>query len=292
MPLGRLPTVLLAFLVLLGAVPLGAAAADVYYHREMTDRALRELGWTDPLAIDHVCEANVATDLARLPAHSQIGLRILMPGPCTHLASVDGLAESAPYSERSSQGHHFNSLYSFADIARRWAEVDRWVSRVANTWNARPGGATREEVLTLLGVVAHQVQDFYSHSNWVGILDGYTPGDLDPDEFPLWEELVADRDGWREAHPEFDAAAALAHLRRSNAGRSAVEDEGGLQTGRIRHEVIEGDPVPWKHRHHGGDTMRVVHELARRETLLWVARVLERVPLPDEAAPVAAGIAD
>jgi hypothetical protein len=118
--------------------------------------------------------------------------------------------------------------------------------------------------LCLVGLVTHAVQDFYCHSNWVELLDAYTPGDLDPEELPLWAELVHDAGGWREHHPEFDAEAALARLRESDHVCAESDEVGGLQTGRVRGETVTTTCDPWMHRPKVGRTQDALHALADR----------------------------
>jgi hypothetical protein len=273
----------LAALLAAGLVS-SAAASDLRHHRAMTESALRELGWTDEAEISRVAQYSLAVDIGRIPEYTQAVLRVGLPAEVAVADELCALAETAPFSPRGTRGFHFAGLYRFSDIERRWRETEAWADWVAREIAACPSAETRDEArLLLLGLVAHAVQDFYCHSNWVGLLDDFTAGDSDAEEFPIWEELIANEGGWVSRNPAFDAPWALTRLRASDVTRSSSESEGGLQTGRPRTEPVLDAPVPWGHRHAGGQEMEVVHALGVRATALWVARLEKRMGEPKPA---------
>jgi hypothetical protein len=254
------------------AIPGAAQASAIHHHEDITQAALEELGWTDKDAIAIVCHCNVATDFARLPGYSRAALDFVMPATGTYVPLVRGLAQTAAFSPTASKGFHFNSLYSYSDIVTRWEELGAWTEVAVDAISGLDERARTRMSLCLLGVVTHAVQDFYSHSNWVGILDEYTACDLEADEFPLWEELIEGEGDWGTRNPLFPTDQVLEHFQRSNSEVSTEEGDGGLQTGSVRGEEFTG-AVPWAHRHKRGDMQDVVHELAKRATMIWVERI-------------------
>lgn len=263
-------------LLLLGsmmlAIPSATQAAAIKYHEQITNTALRELGWSDENAIAIVSNCNMATDFARLPGYSRAALDFVLPATGTYVPLVRQLGETASYSPRATIGHHFNSLYSYDDIATRWQDMETWVEEVCSAIGGLDEPARNRMSLCLMGVVSHAVQDFYTHSNWVGILNEYTTGDMYPDEFPLWEELQNADSNWRLRNPRFPVEAVMQRLKISNHDLSSDEHEGGLQTGSVRGEKFTG-PEPWAHRHSRGDEQVVAHSLAGRATKIWVERI-------------------
>jgi hypothetical protein len=120
------------------------------------------------------------------------------------------------------------------------------------------------------------VQDFYAHSNWVGILDSFAGGGMDPEALPTWEELTDDRGHWRERHPGFPVEEALYRLRLSDVVVREDEHLGGLQTGSTRYDHFIGCS-PWSHRHARGPEQTAVFALARRASRDWVERIESRM---------------
>lgn len=248
-----------------------ALAHDVFVHRALTEDALAEMGWTDTEAIDRVATYNVGTDIGRLPGHSRAALRFIFPGAAGETAEIRRLTATAAFNPATTVGFHFNSLYSFESISTRWSDLDEWVFMQCEYIAANPADQAR--YYQVLGITLHAVQDFYAHANWIGLLDHYTADSLDPAEFPLWEELIENEAGWRDTHPAFPCDEAINRLKASNAFMSGQETLGGLQTGRIRGEAVDGDITPWLHRHERGEARGVAHHLARRATRLWVERM-------------------
>jgi len=257
--------------IVLAVAPGPARASDIRFHKELTDQVLRQRGWTDPEAIREVARANMATDLARLPAHAQDLLRALAPRTEDSAAEVLRLAATVPFNPQGTDSLHFNSLYTYDAVVLRWTEFGTWVDAHGRELATRglPGSQTR----AFLGVVMHSVQDFYEHANWFTILDRFAPPGMKRGDYPLWEDLVDDRGGWREAHPAFDSAGALNRLRASNAFLSETEELGGLQTGRTRYEHWTTRPKPWMHRHQFGEHRREVEEISTRAMNLWLDRI-------------------
>lgn len=267
-------TLWLAVAVVALASPPPAGASTIYDHRVTTRRALEDAGWKREGDIDRVVTCNMATDFGRLNPITRTLSRIAFPGTGFQIDGVRALGRTAPFSPGSTRGFHFNSLYSYAAIESRWRVLGAWADHVCDSLGRAglPPEEERASRLRLIGMVSHAVQDFYAHANWVGILDRFTPGEMKADEFPVWEELTEGHGGWREHHPAFQWTQALDRMRVSDRARSDAEDEGGLQTGRVRGEKVPG-VTPWRHRHRGGAEKTVVHELARRATILWVQRI-------------------
>jgi hypothetical protein len=242
-------------------------------HNAVIEEALLELGWQDPAQVEEVCRYSTATDLVKLPGWTLGMVECLFPNAGKRIPLVREMAETAPFSPKTSSGFHFNDLYSFSAIETRWKQLEAWVDRMSREM-ARDSGSDRhrEGYLCLLGMVAHAVQDFYAHSNWVGILNKFTEHDFEPDEFPLWEELVEEYGDWRSRHPDFPRCAALNRLWVSNASVSDKETLGGLQTGRT-FAAKPVDSKPWRHRHKRGQERVVVHTLSKRALRLWIGRI-------------------
>jgi hypothetical protein len=251
------------------------AASDIFVHRTLTHEALTRQGWTDNEAIERVIDANVATDIGRLPGHSRLALSFVLPKTAEQIPAVQELAESADFSVRATVGFHFNSLYTFSDITTQWQDLNTWVNGACDLIARDPVNAY-DRYFVLVGVVSHAVQDFYAHSNWVGIVNLYTLGDFVAEEFPLWEELIENESRWGLDNPGFPCPEAKNRFRASNAFMSDVEELGGLQTGRVRSEKTVGT-APWLHRHKRGAERDVVHALAVRATQLWLTRIDERI---------------
>jgi hypothetical protein len=281
---------LLLFLALAATLsaPCAGYASSIFHHQEMTEQVLTDLGWTDMDAIRKVAEASMATDLGRLPAYSRAATNLLLPEAGKQVPLVRELSRTAPFSPEVCKGFHFNSLYSYSDIERRWEELAEWVDGTCEYIALLPAEERRPMYLAFLGMTLHMVQDFYSHSNWVGLLNGYSEGDLDPATLPTWEELIHDQGSWHERNPGFPVEEAMHRLRLSDIVVRDDEHLGGLQTGSIRHEHFIG-LKPWSHRHARGAEQAVVHELARRTSRTWVIRIearmgtLEAFSLPEMA---------
>lgn len=276
-------SVALALAFSLVAVSPGAAS-DMRNHRIMTEQALRDLGWTDEAAIAITADYSQATDLGRIPGRTVKALQFGIPRPASQVPSVQSLAETASFNEDGTSGFHFNNLYTFSDIALHWQELDAWARAVAE----RIGTCAPEEQdrlrPVLFGLVAHAVQDFYCHSNWVGILTRHLATSEPAPALPLWEELIGEDDTWRASHPDFPALPALRTMMLSDVMCSADEDEGGLQTGKPR--VVDlGSFAPWGHRHKGGHEMEVVQALGVRATAVWIAGLDAAIQAASEATP-------
>lgn len=270
------------FAALSGAGP--AIASDMRNHRIMTDQALRSLGWTDEAAIALTADYSQATDLGRIPGRTVQALQFGIPNPASQVPPVQSLAETASFNEKGTSGFHFNHLYSFGEIAVRWEELDAWSLGVAERLGGLPPEERNRLRPVLFGLVAHAVQDFYCHSNWVGILTRHLPAGQDPTVLPLWEELVGEDDAWRAGHPQFPSLSALKTMMISDVVTSRDEHAGGLQTGKPRVADM-GPHAPWGHRHKGGREMEVVHDLGTRATARWIARLDAAIESTSESAP-------
>jgi len=257
------------------AVPKSASASSIFHHLEMTERVLTEAGWTDEGAIGTVAEASMATDLGRLPPMSRFATQLAMPETGSLLPLVRTLGVT-PFSPETCKGFHFNSLYSYSDIANRWEELGTWVDSTCDAIAEMPATERRQTYLVFLGMTFHMVQDFYAHSNWVGLLDPYAGGDFDAGALPTWEELIDDEGTWRELHPEFPVDEAQYRLRLSDIVVRDDEHLGGLQTGSTRHDHFVG-LHPWPHRHARGPEETAVHALACRASRSWLERIETRV---------------
>jgi hypothetical protein len=213
--------------------------------------------------------------MARLRTFYRESLAFLFPKTGNYVDPVLDLAADASFNDHGTAGFHFNDLYSFSAIESRWAAFEAWADSAAASIGAHPGND--ERTFVLLGMATHAVQDFYSHSNWVQILDEFTPGTMLPEEFPLWEDLMNPESGWLAIHPEFDRTAALARLRMSDRFTSDDDAEGGLQTGKARGAPPWDGPKPWGHRHLEDAPKAVVDALSRRASALWVRRIESRL---------------
>ena len=77
----------------LGVAP-AAQASDLRHHREVTEAALRQMGWQDGDAIALVAEYSLATDLGRIPRSTCVALRIHLPEEVDRVAELCALAET------------------------------------------------------------------------------------------------------------------------------------------------------------------------------------------------------
>ncbi len=82
------------------------------------------------------------------------------------------LTESWPQELIDAAGRsHFDSststLFNSAGVANEWDRLQRAVWTLAREARDAPGGGDPLKLLTVLGASIHQVQDFYTHTNWV-----------------------------------------------------------------------------------------------------------------------------
>jgi hypothetical protein len=261
-----------ALCLLAALLPAPAEASHLFVHRTLTERALSALDW-DEDDIEAVVRSNQAADLARLPGPARLAAALVFPVG-SQMDRVASLAATAPFNPRHAAGFHFNALFTYDEVARRWNDLGSWVdASCAALRSGTYGPRSREAELALAGLVAHAVQDFYEHANWVRLLSAHAPPGSDASAYPLWEELVGeDAGGWRARHPQFPRDEALETLRRSNLAVSPDESDGGLQTGRIRGPVPPGID-PWKHRHLASPEREIAHGLAVRATIRWMRRI-------------------
>ncbi len=278
--------------LLLCLSPAGASPADIKHHYTMTVEVLEDLGWEDSRAVTEAAHCAMAADICRLPALTRAVTTFALPSTGAHFDRVAALAQTAPFSERASVGFHFNSLYTFDDIRTRWHALGLWVDTVCRDILSMPPGEERfETTVALVGLVAHVVQDFYVHANWVDLVDAFTLGPLETAAYPLWEELIENRDGWRDRSRSVDVTALVYRMRVSNTIMETNPTLGGLQTGRIAGEIVPGPVAPWPHRHALGRDQDVAHALGKRATELWVGRILENLSTADGGTPPRSAIA-
>jgi hypothetical protein len=262
----KTPYLIVSLLVL--AVP-NAGASDIHFHERLTIGALEDLNWGNPATRIAVGQASMAVDFAHRPEMFRRISAYVMPGVGLHFDHLDDLTQSASFSAPSTRGFHFNSVYTYDDITQRWAEFDSWVDETAGIFETEQNP---EKYIAFLGAVAHHVQDFYAHANWVGIIAEVDSNNLDKQSFPLWCELIDNKNHWRDRHPGFPSDEAIHRMKSSNFRRSDREELGGLQTGSIVGEHFESS-APWSHRHHIGTEMDVVHHLAQREIARYVSKI-------------------
>ncbi len=242
-------------------------------HGELTKACLRAMGWRSSRAIERVIEANIATDIARVPGPWQYALWPTMPKIADFVPLVREMAEHTPREDRGTLAFHFNSLYSFDAVASDWADMDTWLEDRLDELRDHPPGARRERrTIAVMGLVAHAVQDFYVHSNWVWLLSDSIADNTNGHAYPLWEDLMEPDSAWLNAHPKFDREAVLDRMRVSNQARSTHDREGGLQTGRILGDPAS-EPKPWRHRHPKDEWSEAREVLAIRSTALWIERI-------------------
>lgn len=128
--------VLAAFLILAAQ---SATAFDTGYHSDITRAVMHEQGFGET-------PAKVATVANWL----------------TDYYSTSPTSRDAVQSELSKL--HFDNLYTTAEVGQHWARL------TANAQEATRRAAESDDplaMLTVIGLLLHAVQDFYSHSNWV-----------------------------------------------------------------------------------------------------------------------------
>jgi hypothetical protein len=151
----------ISLLLALAATPLNAF--DTGHHADLTRAALSRRGFSED-AIKTVQLANWLTDYYQVPIEKLDlpGLRVLNPHPRDLVHKVEDL--------------HFDNLFSAAEIQHYWGKLaentKRLVTVAVQQYNT-PGRTAAQkkeitqELLMILGISLHTVQDFYAHSNWV-----------------------------------------------------------------------------------------------------------------------------
>lgn len=129
----------------------GARAFDTAPHFDITEDVLRAEGFSSR-AIKTVQSANFMVDFYEFIGNKAI-VRALDSDCRTQAADLLALADA----------QHFDDLDSTANVARKWDALIYQTRRYAQSPTGK-GDLLRR--LVLLGMSLHNVQDFYTHSNW------------------------------------------------------------------------------------------------------------------------------
>ena len=136
---------------------LTLSAFDTGHHRDMTWNALKREGFTEDAALTVILQ-NWLTDYYAVfdsPNYNLVGF----PGQIgTQLVYL-----------------HFDNLPSSVEIKHYWAAlVNATAYQIWTRLDAKNPDPL--EILTILGISLHAVQDFYSHSRWVEAIPDAGPG--------------------------------------------------------------------------------------------------------------------
>ena len=151
---GSLVVALVALAVLAGT----ASAFDTGPHFDITEDVLRSEGFSDG-AIATVQSANFLVDFYEFIGNP--ALEYALDQTCrVPMLPVLTVADK----------QHFDDLHSTLEVANQW---DAMLAATKSTAEAKRNAGDVFGLLALLGASLHNVQDFYSHSNWA---DGGTTG--------------------------------------------------------------------------------------------------------------------
>lgn len=128
----------LGFMLCLGG---GGLAFDTGHHADLTREVLAEVGLNDTA----IRAAQVENWLVDYYSSSP-----------TALGDVESAAAKL----------HADNLFSPGAITNYW---DRYVVNARNAFQAAARAGNARQVVALLGISLHSVQDFYSHSNWAEV---------------------------------------------------------------------------------------------------------------------------
>lgn len=144
-------TITIVLLLLFLWLPKPAFAFDTGHHSDVTREALQNEGFKEtPIKIVQV-ENWLVDYYSNWPVDNS-----LIPSGIIPI----GIKEAKKESDKL----HFDNLFTTEDISNYWM----WLT--LNTKEAVKQAVTKEDplnLLTILGISLHVVQDFYSHSNWV-----------------------------------------------------------------------------------------------------------------------------
>lgn len=168
-PVRRLRAAFLLAAVGCLAVPAGAQAFDTGPHSDLTRDALTAEGFSST-ATDVAQVENWFVDLysnaSKIPqsGHASIGVGLV--------GSFLGPRENWPDAVVTAATRlHFDAqLWDVSNVAKAQAEWDRLQRATAQALRSikSSGGGNKElQLLAVVGIGLHAVQDFYSHSNWI-----------------------------------------------------------------------------------------------------------------------------
>jgi hypothetical protein len=191
----RLVTLLAAALLL--ALPAAPAAAfDTGPHSDMTRDAMTSEGF-GRTAADVSVVSNWLVDLysnsSKIPQSGHAKTRVEV------LGSLFGPREDWPKAvlEGAGRMHFDSSIWDVFDVhqaRREWERLQKATTQAIRSIKAS-GGVNRDaQLLTVIGITLHSLQDFYSHSNWIekqGVpgVDGTDWSKLSVGHTPTWFDV-------------------------------------------------------------------------------------------------------
>ncbi|MFN8173288.1 MAG: hypothetical protein U0R65_15670 [Candidatus Nanopelagicales bacterium] len=159
---------LLAALVLL-VLPASASAFDTGPHSDITRDALTSEGF-GRTATDVAVVSNWFVDLysnsSKIPqsGHAKTSVEIL--------GSLFGPRENWPTAVLEGAGRmHFDSsiwdVYDVHQAQKEWDRLQRATTQAIRSIKSSGGPNREAQLLVVIGLTLHALQDFYSHSNWI-----------------------------------------------------------------------------------------------------------------------------
>jgi hypothetical protein len=149
-------TITIVLLLLFLWLPKPAFAFDTGHHSDVTRDALQNEGFKEtPIKI-----VQVENWLVDYYSNWPIEYYSKLPKIIQSRIPLDTIIDAKKESDKL----HFDNLFTTEDISNYWM----WLT--LNTKEAVKQAVTKEDplnLLTILGISLHVVQDFYSHSNWV-----------------------------------------------------------------------------------------------------------------------------
>ncbi len=262
--------------------------------------------WKNAEAVDLVLNCNLATDLHQFEGKCYMFVfYILYPSGSGQISDVKRLIGDMPegvkFNTSGTNGFHFDDLFHYDEIEKRWEDLRAWSRHQVARAQARWSEGGRDDFLRVVGISSHSVQDFYCHSNWVSILRSFVSSD-DPEDYPVWKDVASEppsafrgvvlapaitgilRKG--ATAPTWDRSAILDRMKESNRSISDDPTRGGLQTGGWDRSE-DRDPLSglsvrgWQHRHPEEPPESLIAPvLAARATGLWIDELMDQL---DEA---------
>ncbi|MEO6597120.1 MAG: hypothetical protein ABIP94_20440 [Planctomycetota bacterium] len=238
--------------------------------KDLSQPALAKLGWPKK-DVDAVVDANLATDLDWVAAKWWgRPYALLWPNAYARVHAVRALKAEmvkafvvAGITEPALHEPHFDDLFTYDRIERSYTAFAEWSERASK---AVAKGS--RDLLDLLGLVHHAIQDFYCHTNWVEICLRMecTPA-------PTWEQVAADPVRFTALRTEF-ARSNSETIEEPSSSKTNPRSLGGLQSGAWTLEHF-GKKRPWRHRHpeDGEPAYKPALEVAVAATKAWTARL-------------------
>ena len=151
------------------ALPAGAQAFDTGPHTDITRDALASEGF-GTTATDVVVVNNFLVDLysnsskVAQSGHAKTSVEVL--------GAFFETDENWPQAVLDGAGrmHFDSSLWDVANVAKaeaEWTRLQRATTQALRSIKSSGGTAKEIQVLSVLGIGLHSLQDFYSHSNWI-----------------------------------------------------------------------------------------------------------------------------